>query len=296
MESAKQPFSRSSFNRNTKPVDKVTEFGWKIVDEPGVPYLAKKTELLIDTSYQRDVSPVRIRKIAANWSWGACGSLIVSERPDRALFVVDGHHRLEAAHLRSDIEELPCIVFRYGTLTEEALAFFRVNCGRGPVAMFDRFRSLIAAEDTSAIAAEQILKDTGYKFTKTSEHYGVRCIGAFMDALAKDRSTLVKVWPLIAKLHGGLVVKIRPFRALMHIAKYGSEDITVQPWREKVFKAGLHKITENIDRQASLYSRGSVKLYAEAALVVINKGVPVKKRIELLDEADKEAARSGTGG
>lgn len=298
IEPGKKPKSKSTWTRKgtTTPVDKVAEFDWKIVDEPGVPYLANKKELLIDTSYQRDVSKERINKIASRWSWGACGALIVSERPDRSLFVVDGHHRLEAAHLRSDIDELPCIVFKYGTLTEEALAFFRANCGRGPVCMFDRFRSLLVAEDTAAQSAETILASQGYKFTKTEERYAVRCISAFMSALAKDRGTLVKAWPLIAELHQGLVVKVRPFRALIHIVKYGSQDITSNPWRARVLKAGLHKISENIDRSASLYARGSVKLFADAVLVVINKGVPISKRIKIEDSADAESEVSGSGG
>jgi hypothetical protein len=71
-------------------------------------------QLLIDESYQRSLeaanSQTLIRRIAMHWDWGLCQPLFVARRADGSLYVVDGQHRLEAAKLRGDIWQLPCVV------------------------------------------------------------------------------------------------------------------------------------------------------------------------------------------
>lgn len=271
--------------RGNKRVDKVEKMGWTTVDQPGVPYLAKKQELHIESTYQRTmISDTRVAAITREWSWISCGSLICAERADGTLWVVDGQHRMCAAMRRSDIQELPCLVFKSTGLEHEALAFFRANTVRGSVSPFDKLRSQLAFGDQLAIDAVNLMEDAGYK---PSNSHGasntVSCIAGFLTAMRQSRGALVKVWPLIAELHNGLQIKKPVFDALVYLARFGTDDITSPQWRARVVKRGINEITNSIDRARMLLSHSGAKLCAQATLEVINRGVSHDKRMGIDD-------------
>lgn len=271
-------------------VDMKEKMGWSTVDQSGVPYLANKKELHIDSAYQRTMlSETRVAAITQSWSWLACGSLIVSERPDGSLFVIDGQHRFTAAQRRSDIQELPCLVFKHESVAHEALAFYRANCIRGNVSPFDKLRALTEAEEPLALDAIALMQSEGYAPSNSDATNTVRCITTFMSALKLHRGALARVWPLIAQLHDGLSIRKKVFAALFYIARFGSDDITKPEWKARVLKRGLHEIEESIDMLSKLKSAGSTKVSAWAALEVINRGVPRSKRLELEETTPDEA-------
>lgn len=262
-------------------IDKAQKMGWTTLDKPGVPFLADKRDLHIDSTYQRTmVVESRVLQIAHAWSWVACGSLVVAER-DKVLWVIDGQHRASAAMRRSDITELPCLVFKSESVEEEALAFFRANCGRGNVTPFDKLRALLAARDQLAIDAVTLMEAAGYRPAAAESENSVRCVAMFLGYMRSDRGTLQKLWPLIAELHGGLCIKARVLSAFMYLGKFGTDDISSQVWRDRVVKQGLGKISDSIDRVCSLYQRGGSKLYAIGALEVINRGVRGAHRLQI---------------
>jgi hypothetical protein len=283
-----QPQERRPTPRG-RSVDKKEAHGWITVDEPGVPYLAKKTELHIDSTYQRTlVSESRVLQIAQSWSWVACGSIICAERAGK-IWVIDGQHRVIAAMRRSDIQELPCLVFKSESTEQEAMAFWRANCIRGNVSPFDKLRALLAASDRLAVDVVRLMDEQLYKPTSSDgQRYTVRCISAFMAGMQANRGALIKVWPLIAKLHDGLQIKKRVFDALLYIARFGTDDITDEDWEARVLKRGLHQISDSIDRAQSLFAKGGAKVCAQAALEVINKGVPQARRIRIDEAAEHE--------
>jgi hypothetical protein len=114
-------------------------------------------ELRIDPSYQRTTeagaSQTLIRRIAMFWDWSLCQPLAVAKRDDGALMVVDGQHRLEAARLRGDIDDLPCVVTAYRNAGDEAAAFVALNQQRRPLSQIDLFKAALAAEDETACSA-----------------------------------------------------------------------------------------------------------------------------------------------
>jgi hypothetical protein len=89
---------------------KVDRYGWKLIDRPGVYENIDKKRLGIDESYQRPEIVSKIREMSANWSWMACGVILVARRGKR-FYVYDGQQRTAAAMRRSDIKTLPCLVF-----------------------------------------------------------------------------------------------------------------------------------------------------------------------------------------
>lgn len=125
----------------------------------------RPAELRIDPAYQRDVangaSQALIRRIAQHWNWDLCQPLVVARRTDFVdrLFVIDGQHRLEAARVRGDIDQLPCVIVNYASAQDEAASFVHLNQQRRPLTALDLFRAAVASEDQVATAIVGALAD-----------------------------------------------------------------------------------------------------------------------------------------
>lgn len=121
-------------------------------------------QLEVDPSYQRSIenpeSQALIAQIALNWHWGRAQLLTVSRRDGR-LFVVDGQHRLAAAKLRGDIQQLPCLIEEYADVAEEAALFNDLNDRRRPVSALDKFRAAVVAGDPDCIAIGAAMERAG---------------------------------------------------------------------------------------------------------------------------------------
>ena len=102
-------------------------------------------DLKIDDAYQRAIdspsSQRLVREIACNWDWDLCSTLIVSDRGDDGLYVIDGQHRLAGARYRQDVPHLPCIVLKSDGREGEARRFVAINTQRKTVTPLDRFRA-----------------------------------------------------------------------------------------------------------------------------------------------------------
>jgi hypothetical protein len=120
-------------------------------------------QLKIDEEYQRTLSAGAsqslIRRIAMHWDWGLCQPLFVARRSDGGLYVVDGQHRLEAARLRGDIWQLPCVVTSFATMADEAAAFVSLNQQRRPLTQLDLFKAALAGGDFEAAQIHVAVKD-----------------------------------------------------------------------------------------------------------------------------------------
>lgn len=129
-------------------------------------------ELEIDFSYQRSTdaqsSQTLIRKIAQNWDWRMCLPLVVSNRRDEGLFVIDGQHRLAAAKLRGDIDYLPCCVSTYDSVAAEATMFVAMNRVRKAISKADDFHAAIASGDPTSLAIQKLIIDAGLSVARTT--------------------------------------------------------------------------------------------------------------------------------
>ena len=166
-------------------------------------------QLQIDPCYQRSLeaaaSQVLIKRIAVHWDWGLCQPLFVARRADGGLFVVDGQHRLQAAKLRSDIWQLPCVVTSFASGEEEAAAFVQLNQQRRPLTKLDLFRAALAAGDMESSQIQIALDDAGLRIANgtNNQHmapgsianvgglqqcyrtHGIQVLTAALEALAK---------------------------------------------------------------------------------------------------------------
>lgn len=122
--------------------------------------------LAIDAKYQRSIesraSQRLIANIAKNWDWSLCMPLVVARRPEQVqFFVIDGQHRLAAAKLRGDIQQLPCVILNYPTAESEAADFVALNTRRAPLNALDIFRAALASGDAEAAAIMAMIDAAG---------------------------------------------------------------------------------------------------------------------------------------
>lgn len=128
-------------------------------------------DLRIDPLYQRDLhgsaSQALIRRIAQHWDWDLCQPLVVARRQDltERLFVIDGQHRLEAARIRGDIAQLPCVILNYASAAEEAAAFVNLNQQRKPLSRIDVFKAAVLSQTGAAPKIAAAITAAGLQLT-----------------------------------------------------------------------------------------------------------------------------------
>ena len=142
-------------------VDKAARYGWSIKDQPGRLMMLDKAALEVDDSYQRSATQDKVKRIAAEWSWVACGALVVADRGDGRFFVIDGQHRALAALKLSAVRQLPCVVFQTEGSREEAGGFLRANRDRKPMTAVQAFAAMVTAGDKDAVFVRHLLEENG---------------------------------------------------------------------------------------------------------------------------------------
>ncbi len=126
-------------------------------------------DLRVDPSYQRTGTRVdhqKVLDIALNWSWDMCGRLVVNQRPDGTLYVIDGGHRKAGFALLHDgpllaQAQLPCLVTHYKTKQEEAAMFDKLNEKRTAVGYEQRFQARLTAEEPVATQVVECISNAG---------------------------------------------------------------------------------------------------------------------------------------
>lgn len=174
-------------------------------------------QLQIDQDYQRTLetgpSKTLIRRIAMFWDWGLCQPLIVARRADGGLYVVDGQHRLEAAKLRGDIWQLPCVVASYANAAEEAASFVALNQNRRPLGALDIFKAALLAGDEAAVTIRRALEETDLELARTSNNQcmapgAVGNIGGLQRCLREHGETvLVAALDVLSQSYKGQVLR-----------------------------------------------------------------------------------------
>lgn len=266
-------------------VSKIDHYGWTVKDEPGRLMWIPKNELLIDSNYQRTVRPKRALTLASSWSWVACGCLIVAEREDARFYVMDGGHRLAAAKRRSDITELPCVVFKVISNITEAQGFLDSNINRRPMFVIERFRALLTVGDEVALLVNDLIKDTGREPTISSGPNTIACIGAMMKAASDDSQSLVAIWPIIILLCNKRPIPDRIVQGLVYLEgqlyKQCGESLTDTRWRGRILQKGYDAIINGIGKASAYHNKGGAKVYAGGIVDVINKGLQHKMNVTI---------------
>ena len=270
---------------NGGSIPKVEKFGWTVIDKRGKFRWVPKGELNVDSDYQRqNVNNGRVLELAQSWSWIACGTLNVARRADGSLWVMDGQHRKLAADKRSDIAELPCLVFDVDARTDEARGFLNLNTHRGPVKSLDRFNAMVMAGDAIAIAAKQMIEASGYKVARnqnrTDDTFTVRCIATVMRAIQRNPDAARVVWELCVELYGGEQVPDLVFDALFalesFLARNHAGTLRDPATRAALLRYTTASIVKSINESRAFLGSGA-RSGAEGIVRLINKGRRTRK-------------------
>ena len=264
--------------------DKVTRYNWTVRNTPGEFLMIHKNELEVDPAYQRNrINQRRVDALTRTWDWIACGCLVVALRDDNKWFVMDGQHRKLAADQRSDIQELPCLVFETTSRREEALGFLAINQGRIGVGSLDRYRAALLAGDATAMAVEAMLHRTGHRVGETASARTVSCVQCLYNLTQEDRPRFERLWPLLAELHPDSPMMDLVIKGLWTVDKWlGERSVTEPPYREKLLVIGGQGLHHEIRREMAVIGQGGTRVSACAIAKYLNKQrLPAHLKIQL---------------
>lgn len=255
--------------------DKVSAYKWTMKDEPGEFRLIHKSNLQIPAEYQRieTVSHNKVLTIVDDWSWIALGVLIVAER-DNVLWVVDGQHRKLAADKRSDVQDLPCMVFQTDSIAREAQGFLDVNTGRKPLSSLARFKAQVASGDEDAIFVNGLLRRLGLVTAQTANApKTIKCVGVVMTLAKANRQSTERVMELVAELCKDCFVHEILILGLAYINDNCEFDLTDGRLVTRIKSVGSNDLVLSAKKAAAYFASGGAKVYGEAMLDAINKNL-----------------------
>jgi hypothetical protein len=262
----------------SKGIDKVSRYAWKIVDKPGTLKWVNKHDICIDNVYQRSLIKERVTCLSQDWSWVACGALIVAFRDGR-YWAVDGQHRLMATLRRSDIQELPCIVFEMQDIQEEAQGFISANTERKPISSSQRHKAMVISGNEIAIMVQSQIEELGLSTTVDKKSPGYfSCIAWAMKTAKDDYDTFCSVLKITAEIS---LKETEPVRqtlldGLAYIHKHHSGGIRDPRILDRIRLKGAFTLNLAAKKSAAIIGHGGQKAWAKGILDELNKGLQKK--------------------
>ena len=269
-----------TFGGKSAPIDKVQKYGWTMSGSNGSDAEIHKDDLKVDYTYQRDtISSSRIAKITQEWNWTKVGRLVVSKRASGEYFVVDGQHRLLAAKQRSDVRMLPCIVYKFATFEEEALAFRDINCNRGPVSAYHQFRASLAGGDSMSRDIVKVVERNGYTISanrsKSDHGRTIRSIAFLRKCMTDDHAAAVASIQAACAIADGRHIPDTLMRGLYRLQKHLQQlklgSVTDPDIIKKLKLAGLDEIARTIASTKALLRATGNNSCAQGLLNIINR-------------------------
>lgn len=229
-------------------------------------------DLAIAPAYQRTIVPAQVGRITREFDNDAFGSLVVGERDDGSLWVVDGLQRLTAAR-KLGIQRVPCDVFASEGQRHEAKIFRLKNKNRTNVSAVVLFRALLAEGDDESLAIRQIVNSTGLKIGEAdlgSRWPNIRCVTAVQRVFARGNLELTlgvicDAWPGDEDaLNGHIIEGLSIF--LRRCQPVNIRELT-RKLRDKTpadvlrFADGVRRLMSNAETRASVVASGFLKFY-----------------------------------
>lgn len=247
-----------------------------LINRPGVLMTVPKMELQVDKTYQRRVNVQVVHRIALNWNYVACGTLICSMRGPSAsiYYIVDGQHRWEAAKLRADVLELPCLVFEITDVKQEAAGFLAANTERQIPTMIHRFNALVTIGDVTATLANELIKESGRSLRFQSGKDFIACIGELMRCIRSDNEALMSIWPIALELSRGKPISGRLIKGMWSLERnLDRASLADQRVKTKLKTIGVDGLLASMKAVAAIEGNASERTCAQGILRAINVGV-----------------------
>lgn len=235
-------------------------------------YIAKGTLQVDIPHYQRPTSEAKSGEISRKWSWLACGALVVALRPRTGYWAIDGGHRVMGAMKRSDIQDLPCLIWRMNDIVAEAEGFKKINTHRRFVGIADLFNAQVTSENPHALIIEELLESIGR--THTPGQTGVSCLSVLYMQLKTGREAdLRRIWPLLHALHGNSTITEHMTAALCYIENHlkDGQSLMEPRWKNRILGLGMAELMVASQKASQFWGKGSAKVHANGILMRLNK-------------------------
>lgn len=260
---------------NGPGVPKVEKYKWAKLGQKGELVYLDKNDLKVDPSYQREAPTNEwTLNLARNWDWPSCGTITVSERDDQ-WWVVDGQGRLSAAMQRTDINELPCMVFRNSSIEEEATTFLKVNAHRRSVASFAKYKAALTAKQPLALFVQSHLDSAGLSVGIVGSPKAVACIATLMALAKENKDRFTKMWPLFTHSHQESEIYGVVIKGFWEVERAwdGKKSLTANPHFSKLIRIGGHACLAEIRRLTCERGKGGHAVFRDAILVMLKKKI-----------------------
>lgn len=268
------------YGKNTSKIDR---YGWaNICDGKGELKWIDKSRLHVDLTYQRESNNFRAQDIASDWSWVACGVIVINDR-DGVYYVIDGQHRVLAAMKRIDIDLLPCLVFREKTVKDEAVGFYTASTKRANISALQKYKTLLVMDDPDAVYMDDAFKKLGIKVMKNANGpMQLKSVSSLYKIKKRDTSDFDKLITLLAEIcDNESPVTQALIGGLDHIGR--RIDLNDQKLRKRIKTVGAIQLDLSAKKGAAIAgSTGYTGInWANGMMSEINKHVKTQNRIEL---------------
>lgn len=258
---------------------KVDRYGWATDLGPrGVAIDLYKTQLHIPTEYQRDPTEEKVKVITAGFNWPGFGCLVVVRRDGRYL-IVDGQHRWLATLRRADIDTVPCMVFEFDSLTDEAKAFLTLNTARKPMTAVGKQKALAVAGDPVAALVKETIDGLGLVACATASRKGqIKCIACCMRLATVDPDRFKEALSLAEQLCSAddIFIAERVLDGLFYLGRTVDGGLANTRLVKRLRQIGAHALLDAANRFARAYDCGGAKVWATGMLEAANKGLQNK--------------------
>lgn len=126
----------------------------------------KPQELVIDLQVQRNLRQRRVNKIAEDFDPAALGTVVLAERSNGELVVIDGQHRIAAARLAGQEDTPVHAEVHTGLSPQEEAALFRRKNNTEKVGPVDRHRVAVTEGNPLNLAIESVAHAYGFRVSQ----------------------------------------------------------------------------------------------------------------------------------
>lgn len=246
------------------------------------------SNIFVDSRYQRPVNETWVRKIAKNFDDDKANMLVLSERENGTMWVIDGNHTIQAARIvHGEHALLPARIFKGLSLEDEADMFYSLNSNKKALSYGDKLKGLYAAGDTDAIEYVKTLNDSGIRWTfnNQGDAFHAHQIG-FRWFQRVGRHNTLRAFVVMQNANDVAQYNGKFFAGIAYLLDQCEIDDL------RLAKCILSTRKEDIERVASVYKEGSpiangnaytgiARAYALAFASFYNKKLTAKNRIDL---------------
>lgn len=265
----------------TGSTDKITKYRWARPTSPGRFCLIHKNDLNIDDVYQRErVSEEAVRRIARDFDWSLFGVIKVAQRADGTMWVFEGGHRLRATFYRSDVTEIPCIVFEISDVATEARTFIAAARMSQAISSFDTFRASAVAQEPVAVRTAEILKELGLKVRKAANKpTEIKCIHTVQKFVAMNETLAKRVLEVCIMIANDAPIMSHVLSGIFTMANHFSSRDILTEYADFFDRITQHEIDKHIRQLSAETTMGGTVVSAKAVIIAMNKGKKTKKLV-----------------